>query len=138
MPFLFNDALASIGRGEILWLTDTIVVLLTNTAPDIDNDTFITDIPGEIAGGGYVRKTLASKTITTDDANNRAIFDAADVQWTALTNSFRYIIVARSSGVDSTSRVISCIDTGSTQTLTNGTYDITWPTSGVFNISNVV
>jgi hypothetical protein len=136
--FLFNDALTSIVKGEIDYLNDTIVVLLTTDAPDVDADTYISDITGEITGGGYVRKTLASKTVTTDDTNNRTIADAADVQWTALTNAFRYIVVAQSTGVDSTSRLITAIDTGSTQTLDNGTYDITWPVSGVFNISNIV
>jgi hypothetical protein len=138
MNFLFNDALTSIGKCEIDYLNDTIVVLLTTAAPDIDADTYISDLSGEITGGGYTRKTLASKTITTDDANNRAVFDAADVQWTGLTNAFRYIVVAQSTGVDSTSRCITAIDTGSTQTINAGTYDITWPVSGVFNISNVV
>ncbi len=138
MNFLFNDALTAIVNGNIVYLTDTIVVMLFTAAPDIDNDTFISDLTGEITGGGYVRKTLASKTITTDDTNNRTIFDAADVQWTGLTNAFRYIVVAKSTGVDATSRCLLSIDLGSTQTLVAGTYDITWPVSGVFNISNVV
>lgn len=137
MGQLFNDALTSIIKGEIDYLNDQISVLLTNTAPDIDADTFITDITGELSGGGYVRKVLASKTVTTDDANNRSVADAADVQWTGLTGTFRYIIVADTqSGVDSTSRLITVIDTGSSQALAGATYDITWPTSGVFHIAN--
>jgi hypothetical protein len=83
-----------------------------------------------------VRKTLAGKTVTTDDTNNRTIADANDVQWTGLSASFRYIHVAQSTGNDATSRVITTIDTGSTQTIDNGTYDITWPVSGVFFIQN--
>lgn len=79
MGYLFNDALTSIVKNEIDYLNDTIVVLLTNTAPDIDADTYISDLAGELSGGGYVRKTLASKTVTTDDTNNRTIVDAADV-----------------------------------------------------------
>lgn len=136
MGQLFNDALTSIGKGEIDYLNDDIVVLLTTDAPDIDADTFISDLSGEISSGGYTRKTLSSKTITTDDTNDRAIFDAADVQWTSLTNSFRYIVVAQSTGNDATSRVITTLDTGSTQTIDNGTYDVTWPSSGVFFIQN--
>ena len=136
MGYLFNDALTSVVKGEIDYLNDTIVVLLLTAAPDIDADTFISDLTGEITGGGYVRKTLASKTVTTDDTNNRTIADAADVQWTALTNAFRYYVVAQSTGSDATSRVIVGHDLGATQTIDNGTYDITWPTSGVFNFAN--
>lgn len=136
MGYIFNDALTSIVKGEIDYLNDTIVVLLTTAAPDIDADTYISDLSGEITGGGYVRKTLASKTVTTDDTNNRTVADAADVQWTALTNSFRYIVVAQSTGNDATSRAITAIDTGSVQAIDNGVYDITWPASGVFFIQN--
>jgi hypothetical protein len=137
--FLFNDALTSIVKGEIDYLNDTIKVALYTTAPDIDADTYRSDLTGEASGTGYTTGgvTLGTKTVTTDDTNNRTIADAADSQWTGLTTSFRYIVVYQSTGVDATSRLISCIDTGSTQTLTGGTYDITWPTSGVFNFSNV-
>ena len=136
MGYLFNDALTSVVKGEIDYLNDTIVVLLLSAAPDIDADTFISDLTGEITGGGYVRKTLASKTVTTDDTNNRTIADAADVQWTALTNAFRYYVVAQSTGNDATSRVIVGHDLGATQTIDGGTYDITWPASGIFNFQN--
>lgn len=139
MGYLFNEALTSIVRrnaGDINYLSDTISVALFTDAPNIDDDVFLSDLTGEITGGGYVRKTLASKTVTTDDTNNRTIADAADVQWTALTASFRYIVTFQDTGVASTSRLLTCIDTGSTQTLANGTYDITWPTSGVFNLQN--
>lgn len=136
MGILYNEALTSIGKCEIDYLNDDIVVILTTADGDIDNDTYISDLTGEITGGGYTRKTLASKTITTDDTNNRAIFDAADAQWTGLTNSFRYIHVAQSTGNDATSRLITKIDTGSTQVIDSGTYDITWPVSGVFNFQN--
>lgn len=136
MGYLFNDALTSIVKGEIDYLNDTVVVLLTTAAPDIDADTFISDLSGEITGGGYSRKTLASKTVTTDDTNNRTVADAADVQWTALTNAFRYVVVAQSTGNDATSRVIAAHDIGSTQTIDNGVYDLTWPASGVFYIQN--
>lgn len=136
MAQLFNEALTSIGKGEIDYLNDTIVVLLLTDAPSIDDDTFISDLTGELSGGGYSRQTLTSKTITTDDTNDRAIFDAADAQWTSLTGTFRYIVVAQSTGSDSTSRCIVTIDTGSNQAIDNGTYDITWPASGVFFIQN--
>lgn len=136
MGLLFNEALTSIVKGEIDYLNDDVVALLTTDAPDIDADTYISDLSGEITGGGYSRQTLASKTVTTDDTNDRTIADAADVQWTGLTNSFRYIVVAQSTGNDATSRLITTIDTGSTQTIDNGTYDITWPVSGVFFIQN--
>lgn len=136
MGQLTNEALTSIVKGEIDFINDTIVVILTTGAANIDSTTYIADITGELSGGGYTRKTLASKTVTTDDTNDRTIADAADVQWTSLSGTFRYIHVCQSTGNDATSRVITTIDTGSSQTIDNGTYDITWPVSGVFFIQN--
>jgi len=63
--------------------------------PDIDDD--FLDIAGtadftanEATGTGYVgtfggagRKNLVSNDVTTVDASNRAMFDAADLTWTA-------------------------------------------------------
>ena len=137
MGQLFNDGLTAVINGNIDFLNDDIVVALFTDAPDIDADTYLSDLTGELSGGGYIRKTLASKTVTTDDTNNRSIADAADVQWTGLTGTFRYIVTAKNSGSDATSRLLSVIDTGSNQTIANGTYDITWPVSGVFHLANV-
>ena len=136
MGQIMNEALTSIVKGEIDFLNDDIVVLLTTGAANIDSTTYISDITGELSGGGYVRKTLASKTVTTDDTNDRVIADAADVSWTGLSGTFRYIHVAQSTGNDATSRVLSTIDLGSNQTIENGTYDINWTASGVFYIQN--
>lgn len=136
MGQIFNDALTSIVKNEIDYLNDTIKVGLYTAAPDIDADTFLSDITGEATGTGYVTKTLASKTVTTDDTNNRTVADAADVQWTGLTTSFRYIVTYQDTGAAGTSRLLSVIDTGSTQAIDGGVYDLTWPASGVFYIQN--
>lgn len=137
--YLFNAALTSIVKGEILFLTDTVKYALYLTAPDIDADTYLADITGESSGTGYTTggNTLAGKTVTTDNTNNRTIADATDGQFTGLTTTFRYVVVYQSTGNVATSRLISAIDYGSVQTVTNGTLDITWPVSGVFNIANV-
>ena len=42
-----------------------------------------TDID-EYDGAAYVRKVLAGKTVTKDSANNKGVFDANDITWTAL------------------------------------------------------
>ena len=90
-----------IGNGGIDLLTTAIKVMLLGTAtpytynPDnnfVDaggaNDPLDAELTG-VSGytgafGGAGRKTLASKTVTQDDTNNRNLFDAADLLWTAL------------------------------------------------------
>lgn len=95
----FKEALwrADADAKAISLLDDTIKIGLTDTDddpddPDIEfNDTFLTDASeltctGYTAGfGGAGRLTLASKTITKDNVNDRAEFDCADLTWTALS-----------------------------------------------------
>lgn len=141
MGQIFNDAIASLIKDEIDYLNDDIYVALytSSLTPNIDTQTYRSDISGEATGSGYTAggKILASKTITVDDTNNRAVADAADVQWTGLTTSFRYLVVYKYTGTPATERLLAVHDLGSTQTIDGGVYDITWPASGVFYIQNV-
>lgn len=84
----------------VSYLSDTIKVMLVGTAtaytPNKDHD-FVDQagandpVDSEISTTNYVggfggagRKTLASKTISANDTNDRVELDAADVVWTAL------------------------------------------------------
>lgn len=93
---LTNKGRALILNGSVDMLTDTIKVMLlgTGVTPSVD-DNFVSDVvSGELSGGtGYTggfggsgRKTLASKTVTEDDTNDVARFDAADVTYTAINS----------------------------------------------------
>lgn len=60
-------------------------LLVQNTyVPDPDHDFVASVASDEVADASYARKTLASKTETVDDVNNRVKFDCADIVWTAL------------------------------------------------------
>lgn len=68
---------------------DTIkVILVTGYTPDIDLHDNYPDVSGDEygAGSGYTvgGETLAGQDVTQDDANDRAVFDATDLTWTAL------------------------------------------------------
>jgi hypothetical protein len=70
-------------------VNDTIKVTLhTGYTPDIDTHQVWSDVSATEYGtaNGYTAggKTLASKTVTQDNTNDRALWDAADVTWTAL------------------------------------------------------
>ncbi len=138
MGLVFNDALTSIVKNEIDYLNDTIKVALYTVAPDIDADTYLADITGEATGTGYTTggQTLGSKTVTTDDTNNRTVADAVDVQSTGTSTTYRYAVVYQSTGNAATSRLITYYDYGSSQVVDGGVIDITWPASGVFYIQN--
>jgi hypothetical protein len=89
----YNKGKAQVANGGIDLLTDTIKVMLVSSAytfnPDHNfasdanaQEIAVTGYTGGFGGGG--RKTLANKTITEDDTNDRAVFDADDPVWTAL------------------------------------------------------
>lgn len=89
----YNKGKAQVMNGGIDLLTDTIKVMLVTSSYTFNPDhNFISDVvANEISVTGYTggfggagRKTLASKTVTEDDTNDRSVFDAADVSWTAL------------------------------------------------------
>jgi len=84
----------------VVFLSDTIKVILLGTATaytfnkdhdfldeggandPTDSEISTTNYTGGFGGSG--RKTLASKTISANDTNDRVELDAADVVWTAL------------------------------------------------------
>ncbi len=137
---LYNSAKVKLGDGNIDWNTDTIKAALVTTAytPDIDAHDFWNDVSSnEASGTGYTAGgfTLASCTVTQDNTNNRAVYDATDVSASTVTTTFRYIIIYKSTGVSSTSPLILSIDTGGTQTLTAGTLNIAWNTDGIFYLA---
>jgi len=84
--------------AETYFLTTPLKAMLVSAGyvPNADDD--VVDAGGandaadhEVGSASYVggwggsgRKMLASKTVTVDKANNRVLFDCADVTWTAL------------------------------------------------------
>ena len=133
---------------------DVIRVGLATSAYVADRDDLLLDAGGandfideELTGTGYVaghgnsgRKTLASKTITVDQANDRTEFDAADVVWTAINAGTAAQAVTHSEGVadDTTARPVSHQDTGGFPVVTNGgDLTIQWNVSGIFFLSTV-
>lgn len=117
---------------------DTIVVLLVKPTytfnPDHD---FISDVSAhEISGGGYARQTLAGKTATIDDTNNRGAFDCNDVVFASLssTDEIGGYIVARNSGADGTSQLIAYQNDGFETPITpNGSnFKLTINAAGLF------
>lgn len=82
-------------RGEVpLHSADIRVALvMTNTTCGTENDgiTSLADFTtlDEFDGANYARKPLNNQTVTLDDANDRAVFDADDVEWTELGEGTR-------------------------------------------------
>ncbi len=102
----FNGGVTALLDGTTDYLVDTVKVMLVATATPytFDNDDDFVDesgandpIDAEVSVSGYTggfagagRKTLASKTIASNDTSNRSEIDAADftggTTWSALAS----------------------------------------------------
>lgn len=134
---LYTKFPAKLANAEIDWDTDTIKVALVTSSytPDQDAHDYWDDVSAnEASGTGYTAggATLASKTITQDNATNKQTFDAADVSWTSSTITARYAVIYKSTGTASTSPLIGYVDFASNQSSSSGTFQIQWNASGIF------
>ena len=87
----YNDLKEQLFKKIHDFLNDTIKVTLhTGYSPNIDThqvwaDTGVSSTEyGTAAGYTAGGKTLANKSVTQDNTNDRALFDADDVTWTSL------------------------------------------------------
>jgi len=111
------------------------VMLTTSTyTPDVDTHDFRSDVTNEVTGTGYSAggQALGSVTVTYDSANNRAVFDAADVVWSSSTITARYAVVYRARGGASSADELLCyVDFGTDVSSTGGAFTIAWHANGI-------
>lgn len=134
-------------NGQVDWdgSTSVGVLLTTNTFVPTRALNTVSEVTNELSGGGYVRKTLASRTLTESDANNRVELDAADVTWTALgaaAGTPRWAIVYdNTNATDATRETIGYVDLTPDEGVTpaptpNGSdYTVVWPATGIFRLN---
>lgn len=138
--------LTTAGRAALLtaataWGAATVkVALLRPGYTPTSSDTLAQATAYEVTGSGYTggyggsgRKTLASKTVTADAAQDVVAVDAADLTWTSLdAGAVGYAaLLIETGGSDATSILLGVLTLPAT--VTDGTdFPVTWPTSGLF------
>lgn len=96
----YNVAKKRIIDGDLHFDTDDIRVLLLEAASDVNaDDTTVQAVLAragttELTSSGYSRQTLANKTTTQDDANDRAEMDCDDVTFSLVSPSTSETVVA--------------------------------------------
>lgn len=149
----YNRGKKEVMDGTIDLVNDTIKVMLVTSGytPNADHD-FVDDgvsgasaRPGqnELTGTGYQagfggtgRKTLGTKAVTEDDANDRAEFGAANLTWSAIdAGTAAAAIVYKHLTNDGASVLIAFIDTGGFPKVTNGgDLNVNWNAEGILQI----
>lgn len=136
-----NTLKSDVLNGNIDLVNDTIKVMLldSNHTNDIDAQEFVDDVSANevSASGTYALggAALTSKTVTTDDTNDRGVFDAADVTFTSSTITARYAVIYKDTGTPSTSPIVCIFDFVTDQVSTSGDFSIQWNTDGILYIS---
>ncbi len=129
-----NRMLTDIAEGSIDLENDVIrVALMTDSySPNKDTNTFVNT--NEISGTGYTAggALLVSSTITQDDTNNRSVWDAGDVEWTASTFVARYAIVYDTTVSDT---ILLVIDFDEDKSCSEGVFAIKWDDDGIMTLS---
>lgn len=120
--------------------TDTIKLALVTSSytPSADNHDFFDDVSAnEVSASGTYSAGGATLTVTTsqDNTDDEGVFDATDVSFTSFTGTFRYAVIYKSTGVNSTSPLICLIDFGSDVSAFAGTVTITFAAEGILNIT---
>ncbi len=135
--FVYNSAKVAMIDGTIDLDTDTINVLLVTSSytPNKDTHDFRDDVTNEVVGTGYTTggKALVNKTVTQDNTNDRAKFDADDLAWTSATITARAAVLYKARGGSSSAdELIAYIDFLADKTSTAATFTIQWHADGIF------
>lgn len=135
---MYGLAHKSAWNKEIDFDSDTIKAVLCDSGytPNQDTHQYASSLAGECTDGSYSRKTLAGKSVSYDGATNTFKLDASDFGWTALTETFRYMVyVDTQTGSDATSPLIAYVDFGTDQTATAQDVNITLDADGLVTVT---
>lgn len=143
----YNSGLRDIFDGTINLTSDTIKVMLVNASytPNKDHD-FVDDVnANELSGTGYTggfngsgRKTLGSKSFTTDNTSDFVKFTASISAWTSLNaGTAAYAILIKEITNDGASRLIGYLDVDPDVVSNGGDFTVTADaTSGFLRLNN--
>lgn len=135
--YLYTPFLTKLLNGGGIDLdTDTIKVALLTSAytPSKLHSTYADVSGSEVANGnGYATggATLGSKTVTQDNTNFWATWDAADPSWPSSIITARYAVFYKSTGTPSTSFLIALVDFGSNLSTNNSDFSVAINASGI-------
>lgn len=134
----FNAFVENVAEGVHDLGSDTLKVLLTNTAPVATNST-VSDLTEISAGNGYTAGGETPTISSSAQSSGTYKLVLADVSWTASGGSigpFRYAVLYNDTPSSPADPLIGWHDYGSSITLADGE-SLTWdadPTNGILTI----
>ena len=134
---IYNRFKANLMNKEVDLEADTIKVALldNNHSFNADDNTWSDVSANEISGTGYTAggEELTNKSVTQDDTNDKAVFDADDVSWSSATfTAYHAVLYDDSLASDD---LICSIDFGGAKSVSSGTFTIQWDADGIITLS---
>jgi len=122
------------------WATDTIKVALCTSSysPDQDNHQYFSSVTNEVSGTGYTAggAALSSKLVNYDGTTNVMSLRAGSTTWSSATFTTRYAVIYKDTGSAATSPLLGYVDFGGDESVSSGTFTITWDvTDGALKIT---
>lgn len=124
--------------NRVDWVGDTIKVALTTSTftPNQDTHDFFNDVTNEVSGGGYAQVTLTGKSVTYDTTTNETrLISSLNPSWTSASFTARWAIIFKDTGTAATSPLLGYVDFGGDETVSSGTFTLTWDATGVLKIT---
>jgi len=143
---VYNEFKRANAAGEIDLNADDIraILVMTNTTADTENDAkvYVGDLTtlDESDATGYARQALATEAVNTDDANDRAEFDADDVSFSGMsgdaTRDYQGVVLYKHVTNDADSPLVAFIEFDN-QPLSKSatTVSVPWNAEGILQLS---
>ena len=130
MNIISNRALFLALTGELDVEAHTIKVALMTSSYTVNKDTNTFVNTNEVSGTGYTAGgvVLGGSTVTQDDVNDEAAWDANDAEWIASTITARYAVLYN---VTKANQIICVFDFGTDQVSSNGIFAVRWHADGI-------
>jgi len=113
------------------------VMLVQSGYSPVNTHDFKSDITNEASGTNYSAggQTLNGRSVTIDNGNNKAVYDATDALWASSSVTARGAVIYKDTGNASTSPLVGYVDFGSDKQSINGDFTIQWSADGIFTIA---
>jgi len=148
MSLTTNKLRTLLANGGVNLSSDTLKAVLVTSGytPNADHnflDSITASTSKELSGTGYTagfggsgRKTLASVTVTQDDTNDLAVFDAADLTWTAINaGTVAYVAIVKEITDDAHSPILAVLSLSPAVTTNGGDLTIQFSASGLITFA---
>jgi hypothetical protein len=110
---VYNNFKSAINAND--WTAGTFKVLLAASSyvPNIDTHVFVADVTGELSGGTYARQTIANRTRSVDNANDRCDYLADNNAFAGLNTTgattLRWAVVFKQVTNDADSILVAAV-----------------------------